>query len=51
MNLSEEDSAKLVEENNNIELREDVIRLETERDVYRELYMKLLADISGGRVA
>lgn len=51
LELSEEDSAEFAEENDNIELREDIIRLETERNVYRELYMKLLTDISGGRLA
>lgn len=51
LDLSEEDSTELAEKNDNIELHESVIRLETERNVYRELYMKLLADISGGRVS
>lgn len=51
LDLPEEDSTELAEKNDNIELHESVIRLETERNVYRELYMKLLTDISGGRLA
>ena len=50
LDLPEEDSTELAEKNDNIELHESVIRLETERNVYRELYMKLLTDISGGRL-
>ena len=37
------------EQNNISEIHEEMIRLETERDVYKELYMKLLSDLSGGK--
>lgn len=37
------------EQNNRSEINEEMIRLETERDIYKELYMKLLSDLSGGK--
>lgn len=37
------------EQNNRSEIHEEMIRLETERNIYKELYMNLLSDLSGGK--
>lgn len=39
------------EQNNRSEIHEEMIRLETERDIYKSLYMNLLSDLSGGRLS
>lgn len=39
------------EQNNRSEINEEMIRLETERNIYKSLYMNLLSDLSGGRLS
>lgn len=39
------------EQNNRSEIHEEMIRLETERDIYKSLYINLLSDLSGGRLS